>query len=308
MKAIFDVKPGSQYDDDLATRYHFPARSTYLAAARAAIGDWIVYREPQRNRGRRAYVALARVVRVDVDMDRPGFHYAYVDNYMNLPSPVSFVGPDGYAEEALRLIGDPRQVGRSIQGKSIRPIDEGDFLAIMRSGFGTMLQELPVDLAGHPVASLGGEDWTAATPRRVEEVLLNRVFRDANFRHEVMSAYGNRCAVTGLELVDWRGNPEVNAAHLLAVSDGGPDIVQNGIAMTATVHWLFDRHCISVDDDYGLLIDENRVPRRARDVLFPPERVLRLPADRRSWPSPKYLASHRATFDEVRRQPELAAF
>ncbi|MDE2357529.1 MAG: HNH endonuclease, partial [Alphaproteobacteria bacterium] len=61
MKAVFDVKPGSGYDDDITRRYHFPARSNYLEAARDAVGDWVLFREPQRNGGRRAYIATARV-------------------------------------------------------------------------------------------------------------------------------------------------------------------------------------------------------------------------------------------------------
>ncbi len=67
MKAVFDTKPNSGYDDEIVRRYHFPTQSNYVAAATAAVGDWIVYREPQRNRGRRAYIAVARPA------NRPGF-------------------------------------------------------------------------------------------------------------------------------------------------------------------------------------------------------------------------------------------
>ena len=52
MKAVFDVKPGSGYDDDITRRYHFPARRNYLDAAYGAVGDWVLFREPQRNGGR----------------------------------------------------------------------------------------------------------------------------------------------------------------------------------------------------------------------------------------------------------------
>jgi putative restriction endonuclease len=54
MKAVFDTKPNSGYDDEITGQYHFPARSNYMVGARGARGDWIVYREPQRNNGRRA--------------------------------------------------------------------------------------------------------------------------------------------------------------------------------------------------------------------------------------------------------------
>lgn len=53
------------------------------------------------------------------------------------------------------------------------------------------------------------------------------------------------------------------------------------IALNATVHWLFDRHCISVDEQYRLLFDELRVPSGVRGLLLPATRGLRLPIDKR---------------------------
>ena len=70
-------------------------------------------------------------------------------------------------------------------------------------------------------------------------------------------------------------------------------MVQNGIALSATVHWLFDRHLISIGEDYRLLVSHNRVPVELTN-LFRPERVgLHLPKDRRLWPFPAFLAHHR---------------
>ena len=56
---------------------------------------------------------------------------------------------------------------------------------------------------------------------------------------------------TGLRLVNGGGRADVEAAHIWPVAEGGPDIVQNSIALSATCHWLFDRHLISLRDDYG---------------------------------------------------------
>lgn len=42
MKGIFDARPGTVYDEEIQTRYHFPNR--YLEEARQTVGDWIVYR------------------------------------------------------------------------------------------------------------------------------------------------------------------------------------------------------------------------------------------------------------------------
>ncbi len=72
MKAVFDTKADSGYDDDIIQRYHFPNR--YLSEAQKAVGDWIIYREPRRGRGREGYVAVARVTHVQSDIARPGTH------------------------------------------------------------------------------------------------------------------------------------------------------------------------------------------------------------------------------------------
>ena len=47
MKAVFDTKPNSNYDDDITRRYQFPTQANYVGAADAAVGDWVVFREPQ---------------------------------------------------------------------------------------------------------------------------------------------------------------------------------------------------------------------------------------------------------------------
>jgi hypothetical protein len=64
------------------------------------------------------------------------------------------------------------------------------------------------------------------------------------FESILMKEDGNTCAVTGLCLLNGGGRPEVQAAHIRAVEANGPDTVRNGLALTATVHWMFDRGLI----------------------------------------------------------------
>jgi putative restriction endonuclease len=292
VKAVFDVKPGSGYNDDIVRRYQFPGKSDYLHAAGNAIGDWVLYREPKRNGGRQAYIAAARVVGVERDSENTNYYYAYVADYLEFPRPVPFVTNGRYAEAPLRAIPEPNRVGQALQGKSMRAILTEDFDAIVLSGLGEILtSESALDLGfDYPPADL----FPLTTPpgmsetfdRRVEQMLINRKIRDASFRLEVCRAYDNRCAVTGLRLINGSGRAEVQAAHIKPVAAGGPDVVQNGIALSATVHWLFDRHLISIGEDYRLLVSHNRVPIELTS-LFRPERVgLHLPKDRRLWPFP----------------------
>ena len=72
---------------------------------------------------------------------------------------------------------------------------------------------------------------------------------------------------------------------------------QNGVALSATVHWLFDRHLISLTDDYRILVSHNKVPSELQSLFAKrlPDRI-HLPADKRLWPHPAYIARHREHF------------
>lgn len=265
------------------------------------VGDWIVYREPQRNRGRRAYVAAAHVARIEPDTNKARHAYAIIDDFVPFDPLVSFAGPDGYWEESLRLVEDPNRVGASLQNKSVRLISDADFSRIVTAGIAeTLAPENAVRLG------LGFEE-PAALPfqfpddpveivRRVEQLLINKKIRDANFRRMVCDAYEDRCAITGLRIVNGGGRSEVQAAHIWGVGEGGPDVVQNGIALSGTVHWLFDRHLISLTDDYKLLVSHNKVPSELRPLFEKQMDGIHLPKDRRLWPHPKYVQRHRQAF------------
>lgn len=70
----------------------------------------------------------------------------------------------------------------------------------------------------------------------------------------VLDAYDNRCAVTGLHMVNGGGETDIQGTHIWSVVDGRPDAGQNSIALSATAVWLFDRHLISLGDECRRLL------------------------------------------------------
>lgn len=302
MKGVFDTKPNSGYDDEITRRYHFPARRNYMDAAEAVVGDWIVYREPQRNSGRRAYIAVARVLSIEPDPARRDHAYARMGEFLPFDAPVPFGGEGEYWEASLREIGDPTRIGAGLQGKAMRLISDADFAAIVTTGLRqTLAPENAVRLGlgfedvgqavfhGHPAAP-------EEQARRIEQMLVNRKIRDANFRRQVCAAYDDRCAVTGLRIINGGGRSEVQAAHIWPVGLGGPDVVQNGIALSGTAHWLFDRHLISLTDDYRLLVSHNKVPAELRSLFERQMDRIHLPEDERLRPHSKYVKRHREAY------------
>jgi putative restriction endonuclease len=99
--------------------------------------------------------------------------------------------------------------------------------------------------------------------------------------------------MSGLELRNGGGRPEVEAAHILPVEQNGPDTVRNGIALSGTLHWMFDRGLLAVDDNYTILRAKGSIADEVADRLLTSDRRLVLPEDKHHWPHPGYLRWHR---------------
>lgn len=298
-KAVFTYKPDSRYDDDPALRYQFPR--TYLNVAERALGDLIVYYEPRRTEGeraggRQAYFAVARVVSIERDARAPDMFVARMDDYLPFANAPAFQTDGVYFESLLRR--EDGKTNKGAFGRAMRTVPDHEFNAILSAGFAGLRDDLGEgDWTGaeaHVPPADGFHDPAAPFERPIVERLSARPFRDAAFARQVKVAYDNTCAMTGLNILNGGGRPEVQAAHIRAVKDDGPDSVRNGLALCGTAHWMFDRGLVSVGDDYSILVDEARLPEAARALLRPDRRLIR-PKDPRAAPHPAYLAHHRET-------------
>ena len=255
-KAVLTHKPTSIYDDLPEERYHFPA--AYLRQVEAAAGDFVVYYEPGRTglddrarTGRQAYVATARVVDLRPDPGRRGHFYAAIDprSYVPFDRPVPFREGSHYYERQLRR--DDGETNKGAFGRAVRPLAEDEYAAILKAGFALTLDPVqPAQLVPAPLPP-GLADAPLAFERPLVERLLSRPVRDAAFARAVQAAYDATCAATGLKLVNGGGHAEVQAAHIRPVHDKGPDSLHNGLALSATVHWMFDRGLISIGPPPG---------------------------------------------------------
>lgn len=299
VKGVFEISGNSRYDDLITERYHFP--SQYLPQARQLENDWILYRETRVSGGRMAYIATAFVERIDLDEADPTHYYARVRDYLPFDDVVSYRDKDGrFAERFLREMARPGDAGRTLRGKSVRTLDGDDFVAIVNQGLSETLDpdnrirlELDERYIDDATAVLLADDLGE---RRIEQILVNKKIRAASFRNQVLDAYESTCAVTGLRIINGGGKAEAQAAHIWSVADGGPDVVPNGVALSATAHWLFDRHLITFDDNLCLLVSHNKVPSDLLKLFPPSGQKIRLPVDPRDHPRPDFVAKHRARF------------
>ncbi len=292
-KAVFTTKAEPTYDDLPEFRYHFPR--TYLRQVEAAVGDWIIYYEPRRpsrnpssRGGRQAYFAAARVGSIRPDAENPDHFYALVSDFLEFDRPVPFRDDDFYYEAGLRRADGGTSKGAF--GRAVRVITDAEFDLILRAGFEALIAPAPVVTLEFP----GFADEPATFDRPIVERVASRPFRDAAFAGAVKSAYANTCAVTGLKILNGGGRSEVQAAHIRPISASGPDSVRNGLALCGTVHWMFDRGLLSLDDDYTILMAPDRVPEPVHQLVNPGGK-LRLPARLELRPHPQFLQFHRET-------------
>jgi putative restriction endonuclease len=292
-KAVLTAKLSPAYDDIPERQYHFFGRD-YKNQIDRSIGDFVIYYEPRRTTtddssrgGRQAYYAVARIAGVRPDRFNDGYFYADIEDYIDFDRAVPFRVDGNYLESGLQR--DDGKTSKGAFGRSVRLIPDHEFDAIVRAGFSDFAA--PPNWA-EPAEVVGFYEEQTPFERPVIEQVIARPFRDASFRAHVRVAYTNRCAITGLKLINGGGRPEVQAAHIMPVSHNGPDSVRNGIALSGTVHWMFDRGLISVSEELKLIAPRERVPPELRS-LVENGRSLWLPENEIQRPHPAFLKHHR---------------
>jgi putative restriction endonuclease len=253
---VFIHRTDSIYDDSPAERYQFPRQ--YLSRVEACVGYWIVYYEPRKVAETRGYFAIAKVERVVPYPTAPGMFLALIEpgSYLDFVSPVPFGGDGGVIERGV-LNEDGRISGRA--QAAVRPLSPSDFDRIVARGLDDHAPLLPRTDTDLPPNGFSEERAPFAFEESRERVsyLSSRILRDRLFRRIVLRAYDERCAISGLKLINGGGRAEVAAAHIQPVQANGPDIVSNGLALSGTAHWMFDRGLISLTDDLDVLISRH---------------------------------------------------
>ena len=125
----------------------------------------------------------------------------------------------------------------------------------------------------------------------VEGVIRKR--RDPHFRSIVLNAYYEQCAICKYDIKMNGAAIALEAAHIQMHSAGGPDDVNNGLALCVIHHKLFDLGALTVDKDMKVRVSERVVGdwgRRLNDEFH--ERPITLPRSETMVPSPQYIHWH----------------
>ena len=290
---VFIHRSDSIYDDSPAERYQFPGQ--YRGRVEACVGDWIIYYEPRKVTETRGYFAIARVQKVVPDPSASGMFLALIEpgSYLDFANPVPFNGPAGPVERGV--LNDQGRISGRAQS-AVRPISHEDFYRICELG---LVENAPPLPRRDDDVRLPGFDENQQAPFTFEQqrdrvsFAVSRIMRDRIFRRIVLRAYDERCAITGLKLINGMGRAEVAAAHIRPVEANGPDIISNGLALSGTAHWMFDRGLISLTDNLEILISRQaNDPDSVRAMINKTGHALAPPrtSDR---PHPHFLKWHR---------------
>jgi hypothetical protein len=71
------------------------------------------------------------------------------------------------------------------------------------------------------------------------------------FRQDIINAYKGRCIFTGNNMLE-----ALEAAHIMPVSDKGPDIISNGLCLRADIHNIYDSGHLRIAPDGVILLSE----------------------------------------------------
>ncbi len=148
----------------------------------------------------------------------------------------------------------------------------------------TAAQDLNL-MAGRPFVLTNSE-----VPR-VETRQL-KIARGSVFPQCVRYEYGRTCCVSGIIIGTPRQLFEVEAAHVVPVSEGGMDDIRNGLALTQTLHWAFDRGLFGIKADRTIylprqvkVMTENTYLKQfeGRPISEAKSKPLRVHADALNW-------------------------
>ena len=235
MPGVLTWKPGSIYKDRIEAAYAYP--SDYDGEIRTIGSDWFVYHRSRRSGLKPGYIGVARITGILPYPEKPDWRVAEISDFLSFDPFVPFNQVDRSARETWLRAFDVKDYGKRLRGKSVRLISNEDFGAIVRAGLADLFDPEKTALLdlddpelirdGIELLNLPFEEQI----RRMREIIMKRPIREAAFRRDVRKAYDFKCAFTGLSIRNGGGRPEVDGAHIWGVKEGGPDVVQNGIAV-----------------------------------------------------------------------------
>ena len=107
---------------------------------------------------------------------------------------------------------------------------------------------------GHKVAKELVDFFDIDKEGSEKEVMTRTRLGQSYFRRMVLANYGGKCCVTGLDVPQ-----TLRASHIVAWAEDKKNRMnpENGLCLSATYDAAFDKHLISFDDDYRMIVSKD---------------------------------------------------
>jgi putative restriction endonuclease len=135
--------------------------------------------------------------------------------------------------------------------------------------------------------------------------------RDPNFRDKILNAYEYQCAVCGFNVRVGNSLVALEAAHIKWHQAGGPDSEENGIALCALHHKLFDRGAFTLSKRRRIKVSDRAHGTKGFTEWLMAYHGKKLITPQRSsyYPEPQFVSWHvREVFQGYGRDNEGKAF
>jgi putative restriction endonuclease len=242
---ILESFVGSNYADS-PDSYEFPPQYLrfFEPLSRSESVFAVIY-EPRgdQNLGRVAYVGWTLLQSPPEESGRRNernqvlFRVRYAERYREFDRIVPREATGEPIETWLRALPRGRERNVATFGRAVRDLLEDDLRVILSLGFPNGVARMHIELPKeHAIAE-------ALTVEERAKRLVSAVQREARFRDDVLASYSHRCAISGFEVgtSPSRAFGLLDAAHIRPVGSKGADVVANGLALTPSVHRLFDK-------------------------------------------------------------------
>lgn len=119
-----------------------------------------------------------------------------------------------------------------------------------------LVRKLVISLLEHNFPETIHEDILQAIGVDLADFEETKTKRSPGFREKVMQAYEYRCAICGFDVRLGHFPVGLEAAHIKWHVAGGPDAEENGLALCALHHKLFDRGAFTLSKENIVLVSD----------------------------------------------------
>jgi putative restriction endonuclease len=124
-----------------------------------------------------------------------------------------------------------------------------------------------------------------------EEIFI----RSAAFHKQIIGIYNHTCCISGLRIDALNTISLIDACHIVPFAESHDDTISNGLALCPTLHRAFDRHLISIDENYRVTVAKSFVERcdSPYSIRQFEGKHISLPANKSFYPSLENLSRHK---------------